>query len=185
MSSTTVYPNADGTKTGWTGTGDVSNLYNNVKNGVDSPNDSTYNTGSNTPLFFSIGDMPSDFSVATAVTLKIRAFVTRVKSNDRQFSTLSLTKSDESTAITADGDISSVTATITNYTVSPSITGATDKTSWDGAKIKIGAPTGTSGAAVVCELQIEITYTTTSGDVVIFGGVVSQMTNFMVTPGKV
>lgn len=161
MPSTTVYPNGDGTKTGWTGTGDTTNLYANVDAGTVTPTDADFNSASsNVPIYFLLGNMPGDFYAATAVTIRVRCNVTALKDNNRQFSTASIVKSDESTALTGDGNIASATATITTLSVSPSITGDTDKTSWDGARIKIGALTGTSGSASIHEIQVEITYDT-------------------------
>lgn len=161
MPSTTVYPNGDGTKTGWTGTGSTSNLWDNVNEGTVTPADADFNSAStNVPLYFLLGDMPVDFYAATAVTIRIRCNVTAAKGNNRQFSTASIVKSNESTALTGDGNIASATATITTLSVSPSITGDTDKTSWDGARLKIGALTGSSGSASIHAVQVEITYDT-------------------------
>ena len=165
MASTTVYPNGDGTKTGWTNeSSGTSNLYASVDEGTGSPNDADYNqVVTNNPIAYLLGDMPSDFDTATAVTIKVRLQKGVFKDWDRQFSTCALYKSDESTAITATCDLTGTTGTITTYTFTPTITGATDKTSWDGMRLKFNTPTGTVGVLLIYAMQVEIDYTTSSG----------------------
>ncbi len=167
MATTTVYPNGDGTKTGWTNeSSGTSNLYASVDEGTDSPNDADCNQAfTNDVIAYLLGDMPVDFGTATAVTVKVRLARTEIKGNDRQFSTCALYKSDESTAITATCDLTGTTATVTTFTFTPTITGATDKTSWDGMRLKFNTPTGTSGALRIYAIQVEIDYTTSSGGV--------------------
>lgn len=165
MASTTVYPNGDGTKTGWTNeSSGTSNLYASVDEGTASPNDADYNqVVTNNPIAYLLGDMPSDFDTATAVTIKVRLQKGVFKDWDLQFSTCALYKSDESTAITATCDLTGTTGTITTYTFTPTITGATDKTSWDGMRLKFNTPTGTYGFLFIYAIQVEIDYTTSSG----------------------
>lgn len=160
MSTTTVYPNGDGTKTGWTNeSSGTSNLYASVDEGTGSPNDADYNqVFTNDVIAYLLGDMPSDFDAATAVTVKVRLQRLTNKGWDRQFSTCALYKSDESTAITATCDLTGTTGTVTTYTFTPSITGATDKTSWDGMRLKFNTPTGTTGSLFIYAVQVEITY---------------------------
>lgn len=161
MASTTVYPNGDGTKAGWTNEASgTSNLYASVDEGTASPNDADFNqvVTTNNPIAYLLGDMPSDFDTATAVTIKVRLNRFESKGADQQFSTCALYKSDESTAITATCDLTSTTGTITTYTFTPTITGATDKTSWDGMRLKFNTPTGTTGFLLIYAIQVEITY---------------------------
>lgn len=160
MATTTVYPNADGTNGGWTDqASSSSNLYASVDEGTDSPNDADYSQCvSNVTMAYLLGNMPGDFDAATAVTIKVRLQRGVVKGWDRQFSTCALYKSDESTAITATCDLTGTTGTVTTFTFTPTITGATDKTSWDGMRLKFNTPTGTSGSLFIYAVQIEITY---------------------------
>ena len=162
MASTTLYPNSDGTKTGWTNEASgTSNLYASIDEGTASPSDADYNqTAGNNVIAYLLTDTPSDFVTATAVTIKVRLQKLVFKSNDLQFSTCALYKSDESTAITATCDLTGTTGTITTYTFTPTITGATDKTSWDGARLKFNAPTGTTGSVFIYAVQVEVTYST-------------------------
>ena len=159
-SSTTVVPNGDGTKTGWTGVGDTSNLYANVDEGTASPNDTDY-TGCGTgagALYLLLQNMPVDFVTARSVIIRVRLSRLTSKGANLDYSTVSIVKADESTALTANGTISGQTSTPTTNSVSPSITGSTDKSSWDGARLKIGAPTGSSGSLFFYAAQVEITY---------------------------
>lgn len=160
MASTTVYPNGDGTTTGWTNEASgTSNLWDSVDEGTVTPVDANYNqVFTNDVIAYLIGNMPSDFDTATAVTVKVRLQRGVVKGWDRQFSTCALYKSDESTEITATCDLTGTTGTVTTFTFTPSITGATDKTSWDGMRLKFNTPTGTSGSLWIYAVQVEITY---------------------------
>lgn len=160
MASTTVYPNGDGTKTGWTNeSSGTSNLWDSVDEGTVTPVDANYNqVVTNDVIAYLLQDMPPDFDTATAVTIKVRLQKGVFKSWDRQFSTCALYKSDESTAITATCDLTGTTGTVTTFTFTPSITGATDKTSWDGMRLKFNTPTGSSGSLWIYAIQVEITY---------------------------
>ena len=168
MASTTVYPNGDGTINGWTewapSTGGTTNLYQKIDEGTASPNDSDsviggYAAGS---YYILLGDMPVDFGTATAVSIKVRAQYTTGKGDVKSFD-CRLVKSDETTAITASTN-TTVTASAATYTIPPSITGATDKTSWDGMRLKLtpvasaGTP-GSNGGIIVSAVQVDITYT--------------------------
>lgn len=160
MASTTVYPNGDGTKTGWTGTGDASNLYANIDEGTDTPTDADYNTSDTTAavqtIYFLLDNMPSDFDTATAVTIYLRVARAAGKVN-KLFDYCQLVQSDESTAITATASITTTT-TITTVNYSPSITGGTSKTIWDGARLKV-TTNATFGAVYLYAAQVAITYT--------------------------
>lgn len=165
MASTTVYPNGDGTKTGWTNeSSGTSNLWDSVDEGTVTPVDANYNqVVTNDVIAYLLQDMPPDFGTATAVTIKVRLQRGVVKEWDRQFSTCALYKSDESTAITATCDLTSTDGTVTTFTFTPTITGATDKTTWDGMRLKFNTPTGTYGYLFIYAIQVEIDYTTSSG----------------------
>lgn len=162
MATTTVYPNGDGTNGGWLNeVSSSSNLYLSVDEGTDSPNDADYSIAdSNVTMAYLLGNMPSDLDTVTACTVKVRLQRQTFKGADRQFSTCAIYQSDESTALTATCDLTSTTSTITTYTFNPSVTGATDKTSWDGARLKFNTPTGSSGGILIYAAQVEITYST-------------------------
>lgn len=165
MSTTTVYPNGDASTTGWTDetTLGLTNLNAKVSEGTVSPNDSTYvdlNAGLQ-PISFNLADMPSDFSVATAVSVVVRGL--KSGSGSRTF-TVQLFQSDGTTALTGTAVSSTASAGFTNFTMAPTITGATDKTSWDGAILKI-TPTGSSSPETqISATQVTITYTASSFD---------------------
>lgn len=160
MSSTTVYPNGDGSKGGWAiSGGGTSNIYSVISEGTASPNDSdsiVCSTGSSS-YFALLGDMPGDFSVATAVSIKVRAQYTSGKGDIKSFD-CRLVQSDESTAITAN-TTTAASGSLSTYTISPSITGGTSKAVWDGARLKLATVSGTSGGILVSAVQVEITYT--------------------------
>lgn len=159
MATDTLYPNTDGTKTGWTGTGDASNLWNNVNEGTASPSDADYNNASsNVPLFHGLTNTNVNFYQANSVIVRFRCAVTALKGNNRQFSTVQIVGPDESTALTNAVSIASATGTITTLVANLTVTGATDKTSWDAAMLKIGALTGTSGYALIYAIQVEVDY---------------------------
>lgn len=160
MATTTVYPNGDGTNGGWTNEASgSSNLYASIDEGTGSPNDADYSIAvSNVTMAYLLGNMPSDLDTVTACTVKVRLQRQTAKGADRQFSTCAIYQSDESTALTATCDLTSTTSTITTYTFNPSVTGATDKTSWDGARLKFNTPTGSSGGILIYAAQVEITY---------------------------
>lgn len=167
MSATTVYPNGDGTKTGWSDqSGGTSNLYATVSEGTTSPNDSNYivntdNTGKTLCLL--LGDMPGDFVTATGVSISIRTKHDTAKSGACMITAAQLVKADESTALTASATVTDTTSIVT-YSFSPSITGSTDKTSWDGARLKLTMQDGglVGGLAILYAAQVTVTYSTGS-----------------------
>lgn len=165
MASTTVYPNGDGTNGGWTNqVPSSSNLWQSIDEGTDSPNDADYiQAVTNVVMAFLLGDMPGDFSAITGITIRLRLQRVTVKGADRQFSTCAIYQSNESSALTATCDLTGTTGTVTTFSFTPSITGATDKTTWDAARIKFNTPTGTTGSLFCYAMQVEIDYTTSSG----------------------
>lgn len=163
MATATMLPDGDGTHVGVVGeidNGGSGPYYTNVDEGTTTPDDANAILFSSNPssIFLTLTATPVDCSVVTAVTIKIRT-VNASKGN--AVSSCQIFKSDESTALTASATISGTT-TATTYTLNPSITGDTDKTSWDGARIKINA-SGGSGIAVCYALQVDITYTAGGG----------------------
>lgn len=161
MANVTLLPNGDGTRTNWTDQASgTSNLYQNVDAGTGSPSDSDYITTSSTTnsMFLLLQDTPFDFSDATAVDISVRARRVGAPPDPRTV-TFQIFQSDEATAITNAVASSSLTTSFANYTVTLSITGATGKSAWDGARLRIER-TGSNGQADVSEVQADVTYTT-------------------------
>ena len=154
MAATTVVPNGDGTLNSWSGT------YTSIDEGVATYNDSDLvtTTAQNQSCFFLLQDMPADFGTATAVTIKIRCKRSTSKGDYISFGPIQLVQSDEATAITATSEIGEST-TMTTLEYSPSITGGTSKTTWDGARVKVTASSGTSGTLSISCIDVVITYT--------------------------
>lgn len=160
MASTILYPNGDGTNEGWVNeAASSSNVWQSVDEGTTSPNDSDWASAiSNVSIAFLLTNMPGDFLTALSLVIKVRLNRIILKGGDRQFSTCGVYQSNESTALTGTCDLTSTTTSATTYTFTPSITGATDKTSWDGAVLKFNTLTGTSGTALILAAQIDLTY---------------------------
>lgn len=161
MATATMYPDGDGTVTGSVGgTPSTPPYYTLVDEGTVSPDDADTILMSSTPasIFLTLTSTPADCATVTDVLIKIR---TVDASKGRTIASCQIFENDESTAITALANISGST-TATTYTLNPSITGATSKSAWDGARIKINSG-GSSGIAVVYALQIDITYSTGGG----------------------
>ena len=178
MATTTILVNGDGTTTSWTNeSAGSSNLYLSIDEGTDSPNDSDYittSTASSTATFL-LEDMPVNFDTASSVNIKIRCKRSGTKGDIFSINTVQLVESDGSTAITNTANVAETTTTAT-YTLSPTITGGTDKTTWDGARLKIANNGGTSGNVTIYAVQIEVTHSETGGssyDETGSGGVVS------------
>ena len=152
MALTTVVPNGNGTNGA---------NFENIDEGTTSPNDADYfevTAPNSLTRFFLLGDMPGDFDVATAVTIKSRHARTGSKGDFISWTTMRLYQSDETTVITADNTLTSTT-TITTETFTPTITGGTSKTIWDGARIGYQTDAGTANTVRLYALQVEITYT--------------------------
>lgn len=156
MATTTVHPNADGTRTNWTtDSGGTSNLYQTVDETLAAANDSDYiqSTSGGTPnLFLALGDMPGDFDTVTSVAIKIRARRDPLAAA-RELTTIRLVQSDESTVITANST-QILTTSWTDYTFNPSITGGTSKSVWDGARIRFAGDPECQISAV----EVVVTY---------------------------
>ena len=190
--TTTVKPNADGTGAVANfslyldgslsaGTGSAGNRYSAINNGVASPDDddyvkcvayqSTHTSSSPNTALYGFEDMPTDFGTVTSVTLKIRD---RCGTSDPQScgTYLQMFESDGTTPLTEKltktnpaGDISTSFADKT-YTFT-GLPGATNKTAWDGALLKISVYEMDSEDAeyFVSEVELQINYiTTTSTD---------------------
>jgi len=171
--TTTVKPNADGAVTGtWTAVGGAGSRHASVSHGTSSPDDTEYVSNlmsegdSNEHMYLGFENMPGDFSTATSATLKIRQ---KGLNNDDDDVSYQLFASNGTTAlsdkITLAIDGSGVSTSFRTDTVSFTLTGARDKTSWDGVLIKIihqGPGDGDDPEYYVSEIQLEIPYTTTT-----------------------
>ncbi len=161
MATVTVNANGDGTQSGtWTTTDTL--FYTEIE-AIASADDDTSTVLSDTvPLndyiYFLLDDMPTDFSVITAVDVVIRgsALIEKVSITI----TVSIEKSDESTALTDGKTMQWTGGTFSTLTVTPTITGDTDKTSWDGARVRIECTTDGDGQVELTAMDIDITYTT-------------------------
>ncbi len=108
--------------------------------------------------------MPSDLSVVTAVDIKMR--VSTGKLGDFvHWNYAQIVGSDETTALTSTISMSAANGvfTPTTYTFTPTTIHVTDKTSWDGARLKFRTGTGTSSNAKLYATEVVITYTASSG----------------------
>jgi hypothetical protein len=171
----TVKPNADGSVTGtWGIVGGAGSRHASVSHGTSSPDDTEYvqnlmdEGDTNEHMYLGFENMPGDFLRASAgtVTLKIRQ---KGHDNDDDDVSYQLFASNGTTAlsdkITREISRPSVDTSFRTDTVSFTLTGATDKTSWDGALIKIihqGPGDGEDPEYYVSEIQLEIPYITTT-----------------------
>jgi len=158
MATSTVYPNGDGSIGAWTNQAfSGTNLYLSVDEPIASANDAdsirASTAGTSSAVFLLLEDMPSDFDTMDAmIVLQIRC-----NASAGFFGSIAFYQSDETTALT-NSSVPAVTSTMTNYSLTFTLTGATDKTSWDGARLKISTDTSMSSSLVITALQIDITY---------------------------
>ena len=173
----TVKPNADGSfstsgSTSWSIVGGTSTKHEAMSHGTSSPDDTEYlyssmQEGSGPEHhFFGFENMPTDFATLTSVTAKIRQ---KGYDNDDDHVKFQIFKADGSTPLTdeieLDIDGSAVSTSFRTDTVNFVIGGDTDKTSWDGAQIKIthvGRGDGDDCELYISEIQLELTYTTST-----------------------
>ena len=145
----TVKPNADGAgATNWTihneSGGSVTTRFGVINNGVSAANDNEFisngidSGGSAESILLGLEDMPSDLYSLDSVTLKIRE-----KSDSNTFECgvrYQIFKSDGTTALTNQiqkAGSGEFTTSFADRTLSFTITGPTDDTTWDGALLKI------------------------------------------------
>jgi hypothetical protein len=150
-------PDGDGTLGGWTTeAGSATNVYKSVHDDPSEPDDTKYakNTTVSNAMFLKLRDTPANFDVATAVSITIRC----KRTGDKSIRGVRIYKADESTPLTADATITD-SSSFTNYTVKPNLTGDTDKTSWDGARIKIDTGSGgTTGEIQISAVTVFVSY---------------------------
>ncbi len=171
--------NGDGTFVGgfgWSIQGGPTDKYAAVNNGTATPDDTDYvvsyiSEGSGGDYgYFLFEDMPADFDAATSATVKIRQLCYTNEDSVKY----QLFESNESTAltneITLECDNSEIAHTSPHTfrtdTVSFTITGATTKTAWDGARLKIihvGTGDGDDPLYHLSEIDLEMDYDTAGG----------------------
>ena len=119
-------------------------------------------TGSNAFASYPLTDTASNMSTVTGVTITIREKNGGSKGDFAKLDYVQILKSDGSTAITSTGTATDST-TATTYNIVPSSIFFTDKTSWDGAVLKIKQNVGTGTGITIYEASVAITYTTSGG----------------------
>lgn len=159
-----MVPNFDAVVANWHDpTFGTANLYQNVDEGTDVPNDSDYVSSdgqANNEIIFGLTDTPNDFTnltAATGVIIRVRHTAAGSKSG-RMIEEIQIVTSDNVTAITATAAAIDDT-TITTYSYSPSITGTNTKASWDDARIRLKS--GTGGGILgptIYAIQVELYY---------------------------
>lgn len=163
---------------GWTGVGDAVNLWANIDEGTAGPNDTDYiaqaqGGSANNNIKFGMTPTPgSDATLqVTAVTIVIR-MANSVSKSAAFGLKCQIFQSDGATAITASFTINTVSTSFTNYSNAPSITGATDKASWDSALLSFSWPASTgSGTFKLSAVEVDITYTVALPPTCIYYGI--------------
>src|SRR5205814_284767 len=113
-------------------------------------------------MFVQLTDMPADFTSATAVTVKAR-HEDNTSGNDTITAYYQLFSSDETTALTAETTGTVLTPnSYTTDTNAAAVTGANDRASWDGARLRLrqayakSGGTDTTAKARVTAVEVDI-----------------------------
>lgn len=167
---TTLTPNGDGTKNTWAASGCGTSFWQCVDdNPTSADDDSTYVQGpsaSSASLFLQLTNMPSDFLAPESVNFGAK-FRSNSCTDDTPFGYFQLYQSNESTALTAETTSIKPTSSYNYNTRSGTLNGATDKSTWDGARLRLRQYHQASGGSDAgCRLRItavtvSITYITT------------------------
>lgn len=137
----------------------------NYANLIDS-SDSTFvqTNGASTERLYNLSDTPVDLVTVTAVNVNLRMSQKEDGTID-DFKSAQIFKSDGSTAITSIMEASGLTGTIADYDLVPVTLSYTDKTSWDGALLKLIknalAEGGPDQGIRYYEASVDLTYTPT------------------------
>ena len=170
----TVKPNADGTISGsWSIVGGAGSRHASVSHGTGSPDDTEYirnnmsEGDTNDYIFLGLENMASDFATLTSVTGKIRHKMNSTGGTCQDKAKYQIFKADGSTPLTDEIElcVEDIGTSFNVDTLSFRIGGDTDKTSWDGAQIKVihgGPGDGDDPDYYVSEIQLELTYTTST-----------------------
>ena len=172
--TTTVKPNADGTVTGtWSTIGGAGSRHASVSHGTGSPDDTEYvrnnmsEGDTNEHMHLGFENMPTDFATLTSVTGKIRHKMNSTGGTCQDKAKYQIFKADKSTPLTDEIELclEDIGTSFNVDTLSFRIGGDTDKTSWDGAVIKVihgGPGDGDDPDYYISEIQLELTYTTST-----------------------
>ena len=172
--TTTVKPNADGTVTGtWSTIGGAGSRHASVSHGTGSPDDTEYvrnnmsEGDTNEHMHLGFENMPTDFATLTSVTGKISHKMNSTGGTCQDKAKYQIFKADKSTPLTDEIELclEDIGTSFNVDTLSFRIGGDTDKTSWDGAVIKVihgGPGDGDDPDYYISEIQLELTYTTST-----------------------
>ena len=156
-----IVPNGNGTN---------ATFFDSVNNGYATPDDGEFfSTDSSATRYLLLEDMPEAFDTVDSVTIWSRHRTTSAKADNPRFSDIQIVEDDESTAITSAGSAFGDSTTFANYSKSMTITGSTDKATWDGAVLALTFTEGSEGNFELSEIQVDVTYNI-SLDVVASGG---------------
>ncbi len=162
MANITVYPNGDYSIGSWVNeSAGTTNLYLSVNEGTGTPDDLDYvvSSDNNDSIFFELDDMPSDFWQVTSVTVRLRIRESGSKGDYRRFSGGQIYQNDGTTAISDNFTVTG-TGTTTTFSYNPTISGPTNRTAWNGAKLRIYTSSADdSGSCYIYAVEVEITYT--------------------------
>lgn len=144
-------PNGNVTTTGWTNTGG-STFWDSVKEDPDNPNDTDYilgpnATNTNNAITFDLSDTPADFVAAKRVEIRARYGKT-VSSDDSELLNYEVLDSSNASFVTITDAYYASTSLLTNGYVQY-ISGRTknNKTTWDGARLKVSSTWTSNGTA--------------------------------------
>jgi len=172
--TTTVKPNADGSVTGtWSIVGGAGSRHASVSHGTGSPDDTEYvrnnmsEGDTNEHMYLGFENMPTDFATLTSVTGKIRHKMGNTSGTCQDKAKYQIFKADGSTALTDEIELclEDIGTSFNVDTLSFRVGGSTDKTSWDGAQIKVihgGPGDGDDPDYYVSEIQLELAYITST-----------------------
>lgn len=164
MASATLTPNGDAVVGSWINeAASSSNLYLSIDEPTASQNGATdiITTATQSSTYrCTLSDTPSDFStIDSTVTLKVAAN----KATSKATTTITFSIVDSSGNALTGTSTPTLTTTYTVFSMTLTVTGATDKTTWDGAQIKMITGAGGSGFVNVTAAQLDITYTASGG----------------------
>lgn len=120
-------------------------------------------TGISTAVNYDLSDCPGDLVVVTGIQINLR-MAQRVGGTVDNFDKVQIFASDGTTPLTSAATGAVLTGTITNYSLTPSSILVDDKTSWDGAIIKITKNSlehTPAGGIRVYEVSVTVDYSTT------------------------
>jgi hypothetical protein len=161
LSSTNKFADSDVSRGSWTtDSGGTTNLYACINDSSDSTyiKTATPSTASN----FTLENMPSDLINVGAVSVTIRCNRASSKGDYLQMGAVQIFKSDGTTPLTS-AVVPADSTSITDVVITLPLSGIYDKTSWDGARIRLTSGVGTGGNDInIYKVTVAITYNTVS-----------------------